>query len=248
MKEATDIDSIMEEIAHNLNEKAYKMLKAPFHEAAAWFNSLSEEQFAMLDEQSFMDVLKSVATGGGQNPSSTAPKPTTSLSLGGASKQASAPPVGTGPGSRAEPRPYTGIGAMGGQGTAAAEKAKGTASIATGGAPSQAPAMRDKAPTTSAPVNRAGERPTPTPASSAPSTAKPGEEKMAQSSAASQQAGQAAPKNFGAAFAAARKQGAGEFEYGDKKFNTALKGETKAQTASALARARTGGRAGPTGR
>jgi hypothetical protein len=170
MKEATDIDSIMEEIAHNLNEKAYKMLEAPFHEAAAWFNSLSEEQFAMLDEQSFMDVLKSVATGGGQNPSSTAPKPTTSLSLGGASKQASAPPVGAGPGSRAEPRPYTGIGAMGGQGTAAAEKAKGTASIATGGAPSQASAMRDKAPTTSAPVNRADERPTPTPAPSAPRT------------------------------------------------------------------------------
>jgi hypothetical protein len=51
MKEATDIDSIMEEIAHNLNEKAYKMLEAPFHEAAEWFNSLSEEQFAMLDEK-----------------------------------------------------------------------------------------------------------------------------------------------------------------------------------------------------
>ena len=126
--------------------------------ATAWKAKNKEEK---IDEQSFMDALKAVATGGGQNPSSTAPKPTTSLALGGASTQASAPPVGAGPGSRAEPRPYTGIGAMGGQGTAAAEKAKGTTSIATGGAPSQAPAMR---PTTSTPVNRAGERPTPTPA------------------------------------------------------------------------------------
>jgi hypothetical protein len=48
-----------------------------------------------------------------------------------------------------------------------------------------------------------------------------------------------APKpKFGAAFAAARKAGQTEFEFGGKKFNTSQRGETRAQTQSALARNR----------
>lgn len=191
MKEATDIDSIMEEIARNLNEKAYKMLEAPFHEAAAWFNSLNEEQLSLLDEQSFMDTLKNMVSGaakGGATPAGQ-PRPTTSLALGGASTQASAPPVGAGPGSRAEPRPFGGIGAMGGAGTAAAEKAKGTTSIAMGGASVKRPEETDRTPV----VAKA-----PTPAST-PSTSE---------RVASQQAGTPDSRNLRTAVKPAAGEGA----------------------------------------
>lgn len=194
--------------------------------ATAWKAKNKEEE---LDEEGFIDTMKKVfssAATGGATPAGQ-PKPTTSLALGGASTQASAPPAGAGPGSVA-PAP------------------KPTATPFTKGGPAVAP-KPSTAPATPASqvAGRAAERSVPTPSTSA----KPGEERMSQTQATrpTTPAPKPAPK-FGAAFAAARQQGAKEFEWQGKKYNTAMKGETPAQRQAALTAARTGGRSGPTGR